>query len=480
MSCPSLREFIGLLEQRSRLHRIARPVDRTWEPASLARWMFQALPEERRFGFLFENVEGSDIPLATALLGSSTEAYAIALGVDPEAINRKWVDALLNPIRSVIVDRATSQEVVRLGDEARLGDLPIPAWTPGKDVAPYITTVVVTRNAATGIQNMGVYRTQVRDDHSVVANLSPGRQGTFSSRTYTDRGAAAPIAWIIGADPAVLLAAVANLPYGVDEANVAGGLTGRPIEFVKAKTIDLLVPANAEIIIEGEVIPGETAPEGPFGEFAGYMGRVGQRPVVRITAITHRRQPIYYALTSQMPPSESTVMQSLTNAGVLLKTLRHDIGEIAVHDVFIDFTFGGMLGHVAVAMTPRYPGHGKRVGRLIADMSPLKRVTVVDTDVDIRDPAHLEWALNARMNPATDAVVIDDVHFGNIDPSVRLVDGRPGPGSKLVLDATEKTDPGTFSLPSKDHMMRALTAWKEAGLLPFEVPKRVRLRMERR
>jgi UbiD family decarboxylase len=326
---------------------------------------------------------------------------------------------------------------------------------------------------------MGAYRTQVRDDHSVIVNLSPGRQGTLSSRSYTEQGKPAPIAWVIGAAPAVFLAAVANLPYGVDEASVAGGLTGAPVPFVKAKTIDLMVPADAEIIIEGEVIPGEVADEGPFGEFAGYMGRVGPRAVARITAITHRQRPIYYAFTSQMPPSESTVMQSLTNAGVLLKSLRHDIGDLGVQDVFIDLTFGGLLGHAVVAVTPRYPGHGKRVGRLVADMTPLKRVTVVDADVDIRDPAHVEWALNARMNPATDVVVIDDMHFGNIDPSVRIVNGRPGPGSKLVMDATEKTDPGTFSIPSKEYMTRARAVWKEIGLPEFETPKRLRLRLDR-
>jgi 2,5-furandicarboxylate decarboxylase 1 len=209
------------------------------------------------------------------------------------------------------------------------------------------------------------------------------------------------------------------------------------------------------------------------------MGPVAPKPVARITAITHRKQPIFYGYTSQMPPSESTVIQSLINAGVLLKTL-HDLGESAVRDVHIDLTFGGLLGHVIVAITPRVPGHGKRIGRLVCDLTPLKRVTVVDTDVDIRDPTHLEWALNARFDPARDTEIIRDVFVPMyMDPSVRVADGRSDPGSKLVLDATQKFDSGTFSLPSQDIMMKALEVWRAVGLPEFEIPKRARLRIER-
>jgi UbiD family decarboxylase len=478
---PSLgfRTLIDVLEQKQRVRRIAKPVDRMWEPACIAKWMFQALPDEERFGLIFERVVGSKFRFATGLLGSSRAAYATALGVEPEEINEKWVDALLHPREPVEVARGSSQEVVEAGDAARLSDLPIPVWTPGKDAAPYITTLVLTKSAETGIQNMGVYRTQVRDDHSVVVNLNPAGQGTRNARTYMDKGRPAPIAWVIGADPAVLLSATAKLPYGVNEATVAGGLAGAPIEMVKAKTVDLLVPANAEFIIEGEVIPGETAQEGPFGEFAGYMGGVGPRPVARITAITHRRDAIYYGFSSQMPPSESTIMQSLSNAGVLLKQLRYDLGEPTVTDAVIDLNYGGAMGHVIVAMEPRDAAHSKRIGCLVANMTGLKRITMVDSDIDIRDPDHIDWALNARMDPGKDLVVVEGAQFAHMDPSVRPVGGRPGPASKLVLDATLKLDAGTFSLPSRDYMMRALDLWKEAGLPEFEMPKRARLRIDR-
>lgn len=480
MAYRDMRDFLAAIEQRGKLRRISRLVDPAWEPACLAKWMFQAMLPDDRFGLLFENVKGSAIKLMTGVLGASEQTYAVALQTEPARINEVWLKALRNPIPPRTVQHAASREIVLVGNDANLSALPIPVWTPGKDPAPYLTTIVVTRNADTNTQNMGVYRTQVLGNRRVVVNLSPGRQGTQNCRTFTDRGRPAPIAWIIAAEPVVHLAAVANLPFGQDEIRVAGGLKGEPVDLVPAKTIDLLVPANAEMIIEGEIVPGELEPEGPFGEFAGYMGPVEPRPVARITAITHRREPIFYGYSSQMPPSESTVLQSLTNAGVILKMLRDDVGDQSVQDVYVDLTFGGLMGHGIVAITPQYPGHGRRVGRIVADTSPLKRVTVVDADVDIRDPLHVEWALNSRFNPARDTVIIDEVYFPiHMDPSIRPSGGVAGMGSKIVIDATQKIDPGPFSLPPRETMMRALETWREAGLPEFDIPKRARLRVEK-
>ena len=220
--------------------------------------------------------------------------------------------------------------------------------------------------------------------------------------------------------------------------------------------------------------------EGPFGEFAGYMGPIEERPVVRVTAITHRKNPIYYGYTSQMPPSESTTIQSLTNAGIMLKMLRHDLGETAVSDVFIDLTFAGMLGHAIIAMKPGYPAHSKKVGRLVAAMSSIKRVTVVDEDIDIRDHTHVEWAMNSRYNPSRDTVLIDDVNVPvNMDPSLRSNTSQSTMGSKVVCDATLKVDAGPFSLPPKEIMMKALDLWKEIGLPEFDIPRRAQLRIDR-
>ena len=480
MHCETLREVLVDLEQRGKLIRVSKPVDVNWELACLVKWMFQAIDESNRCGLWFENVAGYDIPVVVGALGPSAEVYSHILGIRPDEINATWEKALIHPITPLTVASAACQETVLLKDEARLDRLPIPIWTPGKDVGPYITTPVVTVNAQTHRQNIGFYRTRVRDAHNVVGNLNPGRQGFLNTCTWTDHGKAAPIAWIIGAPPVVQYAATANLPWGSDEIELAGGVLGKPVKLVKAKTIDLMVPAEAEIIIEGEIHPGETDVEGPFGEFAGYMGPVAQKPVGRITAITHRKNPIYCAIGSQMPPSESTIVQSLTNAGVVQKMLRHDLGEYTVQDVYIDETFGGLMAHAIIAMTSRYPGHAKKVGRIVADCTPLKRITVVDPDVDIRDSSHVDWAMNSRFDPARDTEIIKDVFFPmGMDPSIRVKDGTSDAGSKIVIDATQTIEAGLFSLPSKEKMTAALASWKEAGLPEFSVPKRARLRIER-
>lgn len=480
MALNDMREYLAVLEQQGLVRRITQEVDASWEIGCMVKWGFQALAEKDRFGFLFDNVKGSDIPVAAGALGASEAAYAVGLGVEPDEINAKWEDALLNPVAPVMVDDAPCQEVVIEGDDVDLGVLPIPVWTPGKDAGPYITSIVVTRDAETDVQNYGVYRTQVLGRDRVVCNFSPGRQGFVCVKSWHDRGEPAPVAFVIGAEPAMYYAAVTTLPFAVDEATLAGGLKQAALEQVRGRSVDLQIPARTEIVVEGLVYPGEMAEEGPFGEFAGYMGPVGARPVVRITAITHRKDPVFYGLASQMPPSESTTMQSLTNAGQLLKVLRHDLGETSVADVIIDKTFGGLLAHAIVAVRPGAPGNGKRIGRLVASVSPCKRITVVDHDVDIRDQEHMNWAMNSHYDPARDTVIIDDVFVPMyMDPSVRIRGGNTEPGSKVVIDATSSIDAGDFSLPDREIMERALESWNRAGLPEMTIPKRLHMRLDR-
>jgi UbiD family decarboxylase len=479
MAYRDMRDYLAVLQQQGLVRRVSRETDHNWEVACLAKWMYQALPVEQRFGLYFDNIKNSKIHVITGALGASPASVALALQCGVDEINDKVIDALRRPLKPHILEKGFCQDVVLLGRDAGLSRLPIVTWTPGKDKAPYLTTIVVTRDHDTGIANMAVYRTMVRDDHSLVVNLSPNRQGTRNVKSWTEKGKKAPIAWVIAAEPAVHLATVANLPYGKDEIELAGGLKGEAVELVRCKTIDLLVPARAEIIVEGEIAPGEVDDEGPFGEFAGYMGVVDKRPVAHVTALTHRQDPIFYGYTSQMPPSESTTIQSLMNAGVILQMLRDHIGEQSVSDVWIDLTFGGLLAHCIVAMTPKFPAHGKKVGRIVADSTLIKRVTVVDSDVDIRDPSHIEWAMNSRFSPQRDTVLIDDVYVPlQIDPSVRDAYGVVTQGSKVVIDATQKIESGPFSLPPKAMMMKALDVWKASDLPEFQIPKRARLRLE--
>jgi UbiD family decarboxylase len=475
MAYGDFRDYLNALEAKGNLRRIPKSIDHTWELACLARWMFQAFTDKDRFGMLFEKVKGFDIPVATGVIGASRETYSAALQTEPDQINDKWIQALLSPISPQLVTSASCQEIFLTGEKINLNKLPIPIWTPGKDAAPYVTGICIGKNYDSGIQNTAIYRAMVRDQNHLAVNLAPGRHGTLCYESYTQKERPAPFAWVIGAEPVVYLSAVANVPYGIDEIAIAGGLKNEPVEVVKAKTVDLLVPANAEFVIEAEFLPGEYDEEGPFGEFAGYMGPVGKRPLATITAITHRKNPIYYGLISQMPPSESTVIQSLTNAGLILKKIRHDLGHRTVKDAYIDLTYGGLLAHGIISMNPLYPGHAKQVGRLVADMTLLKRVTVVNEDIDIRDPMHMDWAMNSRFQPNQDTIIIDNVFTpANMDPTIRVQEGQVQMGSKIIIDATQKVDAGDISLPPKDLMMKALKVWKQIGLPEFEIPKRMK------
>lgn len=267
MAYDDLRDYLAALEQQGMLRRVREEVDPEWEIGCLVKWAFQALPETERFGLMFERVKGSEFPVVTGAFGASTAAYAIALGTEPDQINARWDSALRNPLLPVKVVNAQCQEVTR--NPVSLADLPIPVWTPDKDAGRYITATVVTKHAETGVQNYGVYRTMVLGNNRMVCNLAPGRQGRICCESHHAKGEPAPIAFIIGAEPAVQLATVTNLPLALDEMTIAGGLKGIGIEMARAKTIDLQVPARSEIVIEGLVHPGEMAEEGPFGEFAG-------------------------------------------------------------------------------------------------------------------------------------------------------------------------------------------------------------------
>jgi len=170
-----MRDYLATIEQRGLIKRIHREVDRNWEVACLAKWMYQALPVDQRFGLYFQNIKGSKIPVVTAALGACPESVAVALQCDVDQINDKVVSALRNLIKPRSVETAVCHEIVVTGQQANLDTLPIVTWTPGKDKAPYLTTIVVTRDHDTGVRNMGVYRTMVRDNRSVVVNLSPNR-----------------------------------------------------------------------------------------------------------------------------------------------------------------------------------------------------------------------------------------------------------------------------------------------------------------
>jgi UbiD family decarboxylase len=298
-----LREYLQVLERHGKLKRISRPVDKDWEIAAVGRVNFQSIPEDERCALLFENVQGFDIPVTFGLLGGSREIYALALGANGiDDISDAWTRALCNPIPPEEVRSAPVHDEMHLGEDADLLKLPVPVWTVEHDPGPYLTApFVFTRDPETGIQNVGTYRCEIKESRKIGLFMAHVQHGRNHVQMHNERDEDTPVAIVLGTDPSIGICSVSRIPQGTDELAIAGALREGPVPVVRAKTVDLSVPANAEIVIDGFIRKNELEWEGPFGEYTGYMGPHSESFIFDVTAITHRHEPIYQAFLSQMP-----------------------------------------------------------------------------------------------------------------------------------------------------------------------------------
>ncbi len=472
-----LREYLKVLEHAGKLHHIRAEVDKDWEIAAVSRLAFQDIPEEQRPALMFDRVKGHAIPLCVGVLGASRWVYALALGTEPEGIPDKWAQAQRNPIPPRRVDSGPVHEEVKRGAAANLLEFPAPMWTRQHDPGPYLTApCVITRDPGTGILNVGTYRCQIKGPRKIgmwVNFLQHARQQVEPQRLAGQR---VPVAIVLGPDPAVGLCSVSRIVYGVDELAVAGGLRGAPLDVVKCVTSDLPVPATAEIVIEGEILP-ELEEEGPFGEYTGYMGPKADAYVVEVQAITHRRDPIFQAFLSQMPPSESSCIRGWGRECTILKHLK-DL-RLPVKDVHL-LHAGGVASYLAISIRPQYPGQAQQVMWAAWAVDPaLGKITVVtDDDIDVRDPFQLNWALSWRVQPHKDIVIIPNTTSVRLDPSqaaedVPQLDPSRRLSAKMGIDATRKHTYPATSLPPDEDLARARTRWAEYGFgAVLEGPRR--------
>src|SRR5215510_11116601 len=326
--CPA-RDFqthLADLESRGLLVRIDRPIDKDTELHPLVRWQFLGgVPENKRRAFLFTNVTDRtgrryDMPVAVGALAASPDIYAMGMGQEVKDIGEAWMRAIANPIAPIAVSAPRCQEVVLTGDDLKapggLARLPVPVSTPGFDSAPYLTaTLCVTRDPDSGIQNMGTYRAALKAADRLVVRMvareASGAGGYLHGLKYRKRREAMPIAIVIGCAPVVMFTGPQKLAIDMDELGVAGALAGAPIETAEAATIDLDVPASAEIVIEGLIDPEKLEPEAPFGESNGYVALEAYNMPMHVTAITHKRAPVFTSIISQVTPSESSVVKKV-------------------------------------------------------------------------------------------------------------------------------------------------------------------------
>jgi UbiD family decarboxylase len=407
--CPAdLREYLVVLEKAGELRRVKVEVDWQFEAGAMSR-----LANERRGPApLFENVKGyPGQQLAAVLLGPSKPALharaALALGLDrltPTAeLIEKIRERLKTPIDPIVVrrDQAPCKEVVLKGDEADLLKLAIP-WIKEIDGGRYLGTwdIVITKDPDTGWVNWGTYRCMVKDKNHFAILLMPMRQhGGLVMKKYEEMGRPMPVALVIGADPVSHLAAVTPLEHGVSEAAASGGLRGEATRLVKCETSDLEVPANAEIVIEGELLPGERVDEGPFGEYTGHSAHRGKTPVVRVTAITHRKNPISTMANMGKPYDDAAGPMNVMIPAAAKNRLE-------AHGVNVKSVYYYVPATVAVSLKPG-PGVLKRVVATLLSGERLlsSGIVFVDEDVDVTDTEDLMWAINSRMNPESYDVI---------------------------------------------------------------------------
>lgn len=411
MTYSDLREFISLLEARGELRRIRREVSPKFEIAAGIRKM----SDVRGPALLFENVAGYDMPVVGGLFSTRRRAL-LALGVESHAEgNAKFLNGLDEQIATVTVPSGPCQEVVITGDDIDLSRLPVPCYS-AKDGGAYITVALTISDDPTdGSRNASIYRWMVVDQRrlAVMSHVFQGL-GTQIARA-ADLGVPLDVAIAQGTHPALLYASQAKVPHGVDELGIAGGILGAPVPMVRCKTVDLEVPADTEIVIEGRILPGELTHEGPFGEFTGYYGAAEHNPVFEVTAITHRSSPIFVAGLTGLPPTDNHVLKVFAYESMLAQNLRRTFPEVEG----VCYPDSGAVQYVAVvAIRQRYKGQARHlILSALGDATRPKCVIVVDDDVNIYDTESVNWAIATRFQPAEDLVVVPRVAGGPLDPS---------------------------------------------------------------
>lgn len=472
-----LRDYLAALEADGLLVRVTEEVNKDTELVPLVRLQFRGLPEDQRKAFVFDNVTDSrgrsfDSSVAIGTFAASREVYAHAIGTDIDGIGEVWQRALSAPIEPRLIETGPCKEVVIVGEELRSGAgvdaFPHPVSTPGFDNAPFLTSPYwVTRDPEDGEYNVGTYRGMIKGPTRVGLQMdTPSQHIAVHLRKAQRLGRPLEVAIVIGAVPSVGLASVQKVPYGTSEYAVAGGLMGEALDVVQCETVDLQVPATAEIILEGVIHPDRLEPEGPFGEASGYMGPRTSSPVLELTAITHRRRPVVQAFISEFPPSESTLMRKIGFESVYRRFLRQSCNLNSVVDVcFYEMATCNMMFVIRM----KDPAVGQAWQALYAasgyEASMGKIIIAVDDDINPDDLESVVWALSFRMQPAEDLRVIDH-KVPRLDPSKPLPMGAVAraDGSAVLIDATRGRGFPPTSLPTEAHMRAALKRWHELGL----------------
>ncbi len=455
-----LRAFLDWAKAQGDLLRIAQPVATLHQMTAVQMQVLRAGGQVLRFDRpVLADGQAATMPVVTNLFGTARRVAA-GLGLLPEQVPdfgaflaelrapapvdgmrdawSRWplLKAALRT-RPKVLRHAPVQDIVT--ETPDLTGLPVQTCWPG-DVGPLITwPVVLTRPYGSDAQavarcNAGVYRAQVLGTDRLILRWLAHRGGAAHHRSWARAGEPTPVAVVLGADPATLLSAALPLPETVSELAFSGVLRGARTELVPARTVPLLVPAHGEMVLEGWVSPTETAPEGPFGDHTGYYNAVEPFPVMQVTAITHRRDPLYLSTSTGRPPDEPSVIGEVFN-DLALPVIRQQIPE--VRDLWLP-PAACSYRIAVVSIDKRYPGQARRVMMALWGMLPqfsyTKMVIVVDADIDVRNWDDIAWAMATRMDPGRDVMLLERTPMDYLD----FASPAEGLAGKMGIDATTK------------------------------------------
>lgn len=454
-----LREFLKVLEEEHELQKIKVEVDPKHELGAICK-IHNERPNSP--ALLFEHVKGHKIPVVGQLLATD-KRVALALNLPREHVFDETVRRAAKPLPPRRIPQGPCQEIIFEGADVDLGNLPICTNNPN-DGGQYITAGhVIIKDPEYG-NNLAIYRMMVVSKNEVTIRFTPGHDGHDFMRAAEKRKQEKfEVAVCIGVPPAVYVASQFEPRAGVYELEIAGGLAGEPVEVVKCRTIDLEVPALAEIVLEGELtIPAKTGDEGPFGEFCGYTtAQVPNERIMKIKAVTHRRNPIYHNIWLGKPPHEHLYVDALTYAVAAYQELKPaypalkkayappwGVSIVLILQLEKRLMRRGIVNNILASSL--YTRSGK-----------WKHVIVVDEDINMEDPNEVLWALTTRFQPATDMFVIPRSITSSLEPSA----AADGLTSKLMLDLTVKENfRGEVAEPTDTMRQQVLRRWAEYGL----------------
>jgi 4-hydroxy-3-polyprenylbenzoate decarboxylase len=485
-----LRGFIKLLEERGQLRRINALVDSDLEIAEISNRMLQAGGP----ALLFENVKGASFPVAINLMGT-VERICWAMNMqhpeELEDLGRKLA-MLQQPKPPKKLSQAVDfgkvlfdvlkakpgksffppcQQVVVQGNELDIDKIPMIRPYCGDGGKIITLGLVITKDCETGTPNVGVYRLQQQSKNTMTVHWLSVRGGARHLRKAAEKGKKLEIAIALGVDPLIIMAAATPIPVDLSEWLFAGLYGGSGVQLAKCKTLDLEVPADSEIVLEGTIAPGEMLPDGPFGDHMGYYGGVEDSPLIRFHCMTHRKDPIYLTTFSGRPPKEEAMMAIALNR-IYTPILRQQVSEIT--DFFLPMEALSYKAAI-ISIDKAYPGQAKRAALAFWSALPqftyTKFVIVVDKDINIRDPRQVVWAISSKVDPSRDVFILPETPFDSLDFASQKI----GLGGRMGIDATTKIPPETeheWGAPlDSDPDVAAMVErrWAEYGLADLDL-----------